>query len=119
MKFIYSIPLTVLICVLFSGFSYAQSSDTTLTFHRKRIDSLDQKLIEILGERERVVKEVGIYKMKNNIAPLQKGRFKQILDKNVKMGAAQGLSAKLIISVMNAIHKESLMIERAVKKEEE
>lgn len=118
MKSICSVCLTLLICLLFSGISYAQRADTTLAIHRKKIDSLDQKLIEILAERERVVKEVGIYKMKNNIPALQKGRFRQILEKNIKMGAAEGLSAKLISKVMNAIHEESLRIERAVKKEE-
>ena len=118
MKSICLCGLTLLFCLLFSGISYAQSSDMTLAFHRKKIDSLDQKLIEILAERERVVKEVGIYKMKNNIPALQKGRFRQILEKNIKMGAEEGLSAKLITKVMNAIHEESLRIERAVKKEE-
>ncbi|RQO66090.1 hypothetical protein DBR43_28040 [Pedobacter sp. KBW06] len=117
-KSICSIGITLAICLLFSGISYAQSNDPTLAFHRKKIDSLDQKLIAVLAERERVVKEVGIYKMKNNIPALQKGRFKQILEKNIKMGAEGGLSAKLITKVMNAIHEESLRIERAVKKEE-
>jgi chorismate mutase len=65
-----------------------------------------------------VVKEVGIYKAKNNIPALQKGRFRQILEKNIKMGAEEGLSAKLISKVMNAIHEESLRIERAIKEEE-
>ncbi|SHE62425.1 chorismate mutase [Pedobacter caeni] len=119
MKSIHSYYLTLLLCLIFVNASYAQLADTTLAFHRKKIDSLDQKLIEIIGERERVVKEVGIYKMKNNIPALQKGRFKQILEKNIRMGAEQGLSAKLMTKVMNAIHEESLRIERAVKKEEE
>lgn len=118
MKLICSTCLTLMICLLFSGISYAQRSDTTLAIHRKKIDALDQKLIEILGERERVVKEVGIYKAKNNIPALQKARFRQILEKNIKMGAEEGLSAKLISKVMNAIHEESLRIERDLKKEE-
>lgn len=119
MKSIHSIYFTLFLCLIYASASYAQQADTTLAFHRKKIDSLDQKLIEIIGERERVVKEVGIYKMKNNIPALQKGRFKQILEKNIRMGAEQGLSAKLMTKVMNAIHEESLRIERAVKKEEE
>ena len=118
MKSIFLTGLLSMICLLFSGSAHAQSSDTTLAFHRKKIDSLDRKLIEILGERERVVKEVGIYKAQNNIPALQKGRFRQILEKNIKMGADEGLSAKLIRKVMNAIHEESLRIERALKKEE-
>lgn len=119
MKFIPPVYLTLVFCLMFAGVSYAQQADTTLAFHRKKIDSLDQRLIEIIGERERVVKEVGIYKKKNNIPALQKGRFKQILEKNIRMGAEQGLSEKLMTKVMNAIHDESLRIERAVKKEEE
>jgi chorismate mutase len=51
------------------------NSDNTMEVQRKKIDSLDKMLIEVLGARERAVKEIGIYKAKNNIPPLQAARF--------------------------------------------
>ena len=47
---------------LFAQPEQPKAADRTLEKDRQKIDSLDQKLIEILGARERVVKEIGIYK---------------------------------------------------------
>lgn len=86
-----------------------------LQVSRKKIDSLDKKLIELIGERERVVKEIGIYKAKNNIPPLQADRFKQVLEKSIAAGEKEDLSATFVTEMMNAIHKESLRIEEEIK----
>ncbi|MGY0041605.1 chorismate mutase [Pedobacter sp. NJ-S-72] len=86
-----------------------------LQISRKKIDSLDKKLMEVIGERERVVKEIGVYKAKNNIPPLQADRFKQVLEKSIAAGEKEGLSATFITEMMNAIHKESLRIEEEIK----
>lgn len=92
------------------------AKDKVLELNRKKIDSLDKKLIEVLGERERVVREIGIYKAKNNIPSLQAARFQQVLDKGIAAGAKEGLSAEFITEMLNAIHKESLRIEDELKK---
>lgn len=91
------------------------SSLNTLQINRKKIDSLDKKLMQLIGERERAVKEIGVYKAKNNIPALQAGRFKQVLEKSVIAGEKEGLSATFITEMMNAIHKESLRIEDEIK----
>jgi len=91
------------------------NTDKTLQTSRKKIDSLDKALIQLLGERERVVKEIGIYKAKNNIPSLQADRFKQVLEKSVEAGKKEGLSETFITELMNAIHKESLRIEDELK----
>lgn len=91
------------------------AKDMVLEMNRKKIDSLDKKLIEILGERERVVKAIGIYKAKNNIPSLQTARFQQVLDRAVAAGAKEELSAEFITELLNAIHKESLRIEDGLK----
>jgi len=98
------------------SFAFSQTKsktviETELSSNRKKIDSLDRLLIEILGNRQRVVREIGIYKKKNNIPPLQKDRFKQVLDKTISAGTKEGLSAAFITEIMNAIHKESLRLE--------
>ena len=107
--------ITMAIC----GFAICGRAQTTpvntpqdLAAGRAKIDSLDNQLIKILGEREQVVKEIGVYKAKNHIAPLQAARFKEVLDKAVAKGAKQGLSAEFVTQLMNAVHEESLRIER-------
>nr|WP_294869750.1 chorismate mutase [uncultured Pedobacter sp.] len=86
--------------------------DTELSSSRKKIDSLDKLLIEVLGSRQRVVREIGIYKKNNNIPPLQADRFKQVLNKTITVGTKEGLSPEFITEIMNAIHKESLRLEQ-------
>ena len=98
-----------------TGFGQTAPSDAFLQGRRSEIDSLDKKLFEILGARERVVKEIGVYKAKNNIPSLQAARFQQVLDKGIEAGKKEGLSAEFVTELLNAIHKESLRIEDALK----
>ena len=108
----------LLVAMYLSGcnLSYAQSNsiDTKqdLDANRVKIDSLDNQLIKILGEREKIVLAIGIYKAKNHIPPLQEARFKQVVEKGIAAGNKEGLSPEFITELLNAIHKESLRIER-------
>jgi len=111
------------IFLLSLGIAHAQSKPIKLTIStqkdmdagRAKIDSLDNQLIKILGEREKIVQAIGVYKAKNHIAPLQEGRFKQVVRKTMAAGNKVGLSPEFIMELLNAIHKESLRIENAVK----
>ena len=108
--------ITMMIGGFATGISRAQSTAVNtpqdLAANRAKIDSFDNQLIKTIGERERIVKEIGIYKAKNHIAPLQAARFKEVLDKAVAKGAKERLSAQFVTELMNAIHEESLRIER-------
>jgi chorismate mutase len=88
---------------------------TTLEINRVKIDSLDSKILEIIGQRESLVKEIGTYKAKNHIASLQASRFQEVLKKAVAAGKHKQLSEAFVIELMNAIHKESLRIENKIK----
>jgi chorismate mutase len=100
---------------LFCATGYAQSNIVNtkqdLDASRVKIDSLDNQLMKILGERERIVKAIGIYKAKNHIPPLQAARFQQVVEKGIAAGNKEGLSTEFITELLNAIHKESLRIE--------
>jgi chorismate mutase len=107
---------TVIVYLFYCGIANAQSNSINtkqdLEANRVKIDSLDNQLIKILGERERIVLAIGVYKAKNHIPPLQEARFKQVLDKGMAAGNKEGLSSEFITELLNAIHKESLRIER-------
>lgn len=108
---------TLLMCAssVYSQTTPAPAVDAALKVQRQKIDSLDNQLLKIIGLREQIVKEVGIYKAKNNVPALQAARFQQILEKNIALGKQMGLSAEFITELMTAIHKESLRIEEEVK----
>lgn len=90
------------------------ASDPVLESKRKQIDSLDKRLFEVLGARERVVREIGVYKAKNNIPALQAARFQKVLEKGIEAGKKEGLSEEFVTELLNAIHRESLRIEEAL-----
>lgn len=107
------------LCLFIVGRSDAQTMPVNtpkdLELSRAKIDSLDSQLLKTLGERERIVKEIGIYKEKNHIPPLQAARFNQVLAKGIAEGSKQNLSPEFITELLNAIHKESLRIEGDTK----
>jgi chorismate mutase len=95
--------------------SLSPKPPTTLDINRKKIDSLDSKIIETIGLREKLVKEIGVFKAMNHIPPLQASRFQAVLEKSLVLGKQQELSEAFVTELMNAIHKESLRIENAIK----
>ena len=108
--------LLTALCIITYTAASAQTKSTDevnreLSQSRKKIDSLDKLLINVLGSRQRIVREIGIYKKKNNIPPLQPARFKQVVDKAIVAGQKEGLSAEFVTQLMNAIHEESLRLE--------
>jgi len=114
LKFLFAIAC----CSLFSYAARSQSVPTMpvnspkdLDAGRVKIDSLDNLLMRVLGERERIAGAIGAYKAKNHIPPLQEARFKQVVEKSIEAGKKEGLSAEFITELMNSIHKESLRIE--------
>ena len=92
-----------------------QAPGNTLEINRSKIDSLDRLLMKVIGEREKAVREIGIYKAKNHIPLLQAARFQQVLEKGIAAGKEEGLSAELVTEILNSIHKESLRIEEEIK----
>ena len=118
-KYKYLFILTMLL--LFNAAAKAQSAqakqapDSTLEINRRKIDSLDKLLMKVIGEREKAVREIGIYKAKNHIPPLQAARFQQVLEKGIAAGKEEGLSAEFVTEILNSIHKESLRIEEEIK----
>ncbi|RWY57032.1 chorismate mutase [Mucilaginibacter gilvus] len=116
MKHIKIMLICTICCVALSFTASAQAKSATvinreLSASRKRIDSLDKLLISILGSRQRIVQEIGAYKKKNNIPPLQPARFREVVNKAIIAGGKEGLSPVFITELMNAIHEESLRME--------
>ena len=108
MKYIKHALLCITCCVTVSFAAHAQAKNAAvinqeLSANRKKIDSLDKLLIAVLGNRQRIVQEIGVYKKKNNVPPLQPARFKEVVDRAIAAGSKEGLSAEFITELMNAI----------------
>ncbi|MFL2597860.1 MAG: chorismate mutase [Flavobacteriaceae bacterium] len=75
---------------------------------RAQIDVVDQTLLDTLGKRMKVAKEIGNLKLANNVAVLQNKRWNEILGKMILEGQERELSEEFILRVFKAIHQESI-----------
>ena len=85
----------------------ASAQERDLSVLRNEIDSLDDALINLLDQRMKVCREVGLYKQTHDMPVLQSDRFSQILEKRSKQGVERGMDADFIRKVFNNIHDES------------
>ncbi|MFL2601796.1 MAG: chorismate mutase [Flavobacteriaceae bacterium] len=75
---------------------------------RAQIDVADQTLLDALGKRMKIAKEIGLLKRDNNVAVLQNKRWNEILGKMILDGQERELSEEFILRVFKAIHQESI-----------
>jgi len=75
---------------------------------RAQIDVIDNKLIEMMGERMKVSDGIGTLKKKKNVAVLQTNRWNAILGKMILEGEQHGLSEEFVLKMFKAIHQESI-----------
>lgn len=85
--------------------------DKKLEKWRKQIDALDKKLLNILGKRFNIVRQIGEYKKIKGIPPLDKKRWQTILKSQLSKARLYNLSKNFIKKLYNLIHKNSLEIE--------
>ncbi|MBI4038449.1 chorismate mutase [Candidatus Daviesbacteria bacterium] len=79
---------------------------------RKQIDSIDEKILNLLAKRMNISGKIGKFKKEKNVSLLDKKRLEEILTSNVKTGEKLGLSKDLIKNLLHLIHKYSLEIQK-------
>jgi len=119
-KIMHKIIIIFVIC--FMGITGVKAQDNavpladTMTIYRKKIDELDKKIIQLLGERIEAAKAIGAYKMAHNVAVVQPDRFKKVLQQAISEGQKVGLSAAFIRKLYAAVHAESVRQEEGLKR---
>ncbi len=75
---------------------------------RKRIDDLDEKLIDLLAKRMKLSSSIGEIKSEESISVLQPQRWKWILTRALGLGEKSNVSEEFITALFNVIHEESI-----------
>lgn len=75
---------------------------------RLHIDSLDNRLLELIAERMGVAREIGEYKRAHSMAIVQQDRFNELLQTAETRAENMGLSRSFIHRIFTAIHEESV-----------
>ncbi len=82
---------------------------TLLNNLRKEIDAIDKKLVDIVGQRTEIVREIGRYKKENAVTILQIERWFEILKSRKDWGHDTNLDPQMIGELFELIHKHSVL----------
>lgn len=85
---------------------------------RTQIDVIDNKLVEMMGNRMKIADRIGLLKKDNNVAILQSERWRDILSKMIQDGEQHQLSEDFILKMYKAIHQESINHQEKVIREQ-
>lgn len=75
---------------------------------RRRIDSIDDSLLELLARRMEVSREIGRYKKDHRLPVVQMDRYNDLMEKRVADGARLDLSPDFVRLLLSVIHEESV-----------
>ncbi|QQS28014.1 MAG: bifunctional 3-deoxy-7-phosphoheptulonate synthase/chorismate mutase type II [Sphingobacteriales bacterium] len=81
---------------------------------REIINEFDDKIIELIGQRMNVSKQIGRFKKATGITILQSARWDEIIHTRCEHGLKVGLSLEFTEALYNAIHKESIQHQASV-----
>jgi chorismate mutase len=83
-------------------------AEDNLATLRQQIDRIDNYMLEIMGERMFIARQIGEFKRDNGITILQTNRWDEIINTRAESAAKKKLSREFIVDMMEAIHQESI-----------
>nr|WP_297309576.1 bifunctional 3-deoxy-7-phosphoheptulonate synthase/chorismate mutase type II [uncultured Flavobacterium sp.] len=82
--------------------------NTELENLRLKIDDLDDKLVDILSKRMKIVDEIGNLKKEHNVSVLQNERWQSIINRMKSEENQKGLTEDFILQLFKLVHQESI-----------
>lgn len=86
-------------------------ADNELDELRGHIDNIDSRLVELLAERMDVARAIGDYKLRHDIAVVQRDRYNELLTIAENRAMSMGMSREFIHQIFSAIHEESVKLQ--------
>ncbi len=100
------------------GNTYINTDEhTKLKELRELIDSLDEELLDLLGQRIAVIKEAGMYKKVHDLPELDEKRWQNVLETRLAQAKELNLSTQFVTKLLELIHSYTLKIEADIKKQ--
>jgi chorismate mutase len=85
-----------------------EHAENALETLRQQIDRIDNYMLEIMGERMYIARQIGEFKRDNGITILQTNRWDEIINDRADKAAQKELTRQFIVDMMEAIHQESI-----------
>mgnify|MGYP000021996458 CR=1 FL=1 len=79
--------------------------------YRRRIDDLDDQIMELFSQRFAVIREVADLKNKHGIPAILQDRVDEVRERNADTGAAKGLDPEFIRKLYTLIIDEACDLE--------
>ena len=93
--------------------------NTQLKKLRTSIDDIDSKLLQVIGERTKLVQEIGRFKKEKSVTILQIERWFEILKTRQEMGVSYDLENQMVSELFELIHKHSILTQTEIMKKSE
>ncbi len=74
---------------------------------RKKIDEINFDILELLKKRDKLIRDVGKYKKKNNLPITDKDREDEMYEKLFKNAEEKGLSKDFVKDIFERIVREA------------
>tara|TARA_Y100000768_G_scaffold374927_1_gene345209 strand:+ start:291 stop:1406 length:1116 start_codon:yes stop_codon:yes gene_type:complete len=87
---------------------------TRLETLRTLIDQIDAEWITKMGERMKIIEEIGVYKKENDVTILQLERWKEILETRIPFGVSNQLDNSFVERILTVVHDESIRLQNQV-----
>jgi len=81
---------------------------------RKEIDEIDNQIINLIGQRFKIIKQIGEYKKSNNVPMMQNDRVTRVIERCCQMGEEYKLNKDMIKKIYNIIIEEACDIETKI-----
>lgn len=81
---------------------------------RQDIDKLDDQILSLIAQRFKVVAEVGQYKKREGMPPLQPNRWQQVVNKLRTKAKQLNLNEDMIEQIWDIIHEQAQEEEQEV-----
>ena len=85
--------------------------------YRTQLTHLDNKIIELLNQRASISKEIGLFKVKNNIEIYQNNFWEKAQIVRSKIVESTILNKVLTNQIFDLIHQQSLLIQEDILKQ--
>ena len=78
---------------------------------RREIDRLDDQIIDLLGERFALLRDVAEYKRPRDIPVVDPERIDEVVERCVARGARHGLDAQMLRDIYRRLIDEACLVE--------
>lgn len=82
---------------------------------RNKINKIDNNLIKLLSQRQKVSKEIGIFKLKNNLPIYNPKREQEVIENLSTLAKKNKLDPKLIQKIFKTIFTYSKRVQKISK----